>query len=187
MNRKRELPPTIRRAREGWRFRGETRPDFAEEPGPGQESVWDYPRPPRLEPDERRVEVICGGVTVGGTSRAWRVLETASPPVFYLPPDDVGAEHLEPSPRTSICEWKGVARYWSVRVGGESLIDVAWSYPEPFPGFEAIAGYFSFYPARLECRVDGIRVVAQPGGFYGGWITPEIVGPVKGEPGSEWW
>lgn len=187
MKRPREVPPGIRQAREKWQFRGDSRPDFADAPGPGQESVWDYPRPPRVERDERQVEVAWGGVTLAESRRALRVLETASPPVFYLPPEDVSGHNLEPSPRSSICEWKGAARYWSIRVGDKLIRDVAWSYTEPLPGYEAIAGYFSFYPGRVECRVGGVRVAPQPGGFYGGWVTPEIVGPFKGEPGTEWW
>ncbi len=182
-----DLPPEVRRARAKWKYTGEARPEFAEEPGEDRESVWDYPRPPRLAPDERQVTVAVGGVTVADTHRAIRVLETASPPVFYLPPDDVRSEYLEPSPRSSMCEWKGRATYWSLRVREALIEDAAWSYPQPFPGYEAIAGYVSFYPARVECRVDGQRVEPQPGGFYGGWVTPDIAGPFKGEPGTEWW
>ncbi len=182
-----ELPPDIRRAREKWRYTGQTRPEFAQETGPGQESVWDYPRPPSLAPDTRRIEVICFGVTVADSSRAIRVLETASPPTFYLPREDVGAGYLEASLRGSICEWKGKASYWSLRVDDKLLPDVAWSYEDPVLGFESISGYVSFYPARVACFVDGQKVEPQPGHFYGGWVTPEVVGPFKGEPGSEWW
>jgi uncharacterized protein (DUF427 family) len=170
-----------------WRYTGAKRPDFADPPSQGQESVWDYPRPPRVELDARRVEVVHGGITIADTRSAYRVLETASPPTFYMPADAVAMEYLEASPRSSMCEWKGRAAYWSFRAGNELLEDVAWSYPEPYPGFERIAGYLSFYPARLECTVDGVRVRPQPGGFYGGWVTPEIVGPFKGEPGTGWW
>lgn len=170
-----------------WRYTGAERPEFASPPGPGQESVWDYPRPPRLERDERRVEVIHRGVTIADTRAAYRVLETASPPTFYLPPADVRTEYLEPTARSTMCEWKGRATYWALRSGTEKLAEVAWSYPQPLPDFEVIAGYLSFYPARIECRVGGLRVRPQPGGFYGGWVTPEIVGPFKGEPGTGWW
>lgn len=182
-----EVPHPIRRARQKWRYTGEGRPEFAHEPGPSQESVWDYPRPPRLERDGRRVQVIANGITVGETDAALRVLETASPPTFYLPPGDLRMEHLVPSSGRSMCEWKGPAHYWSVRVGDVYIADAAWSYPDPFPGFEPIAGYLSFYPAKLECYVDGVRARPQPGDFYGGWITPELVGPFKGEAGSGWW
>lgn len=171
----------------GWRYYGQERPSFALSPLPGQESVWDYPRPPRLEPDARQVVVRAGGETVASSRRAVRVLETASPPTFYLHPDDVRRDLLIERPGTSACEWKGIARYWSVRAGGRVLEDVAWSYPHPLPGFEAIGDHLSFYPGRIECTVDGERVRPQPGGFYGGWITSEIVGPVKGEAGTGGW
>lgn len=170
-----------------WRYTGADRPEFADAPGPGQESVWDYPRPPRVELDDRRVQVIHDGLTIADTRAAYRVLETASPPTFYLPPDDIRMEVLERSGRTSICEWKGRARYWTLRAGADLVKDVAWSYPQPSPGFEVIAGYLSFYPARIECRLEGVRVLPQPGGFYGGWVTPETVGPFKGGPGTGWW
>lgn len=181
------VPPAILRLREKWRYRGDVRPPFAIAPAPGQESVWDYPRPPRVAADSRRVVVAHAGTTIADSRAALRVLETASPPVFYLPPRDVRSELLRSSPATSLCEWKGRARYWSVRVGGRILPDVAWSYPEPFLEFEAIAGYVSFYPGRLECFVDDERVRPQPGGFYGGWVTDEVVGPFKGEPGTGTW
>ncbi|UCF19231.1 MAG: DUF427 domain-containing protein [Gemmatimonadota bacterium] len=183
----RDLLLFLRQSRGRWRYRGQTRPDFAIEPTEDQESVWDYPRPPRLERDGRRVEVRSGDVLVADSRRAIRVLETASPPTFYLPPDDVSREHLERASGTSICEWKGQADYWSLRLGERLIEKVAWSYAAPLEGFEAIADYFSFYPARVECRVDGQRVEPQPGGFYGGWVTAEIVGPFKGEPGTGAW
>ncbi len=163
------------------------RPDFAVVPGPGQESVWDYPRPPRIAPDSREVAVRAFGVLVARTRRSIRVLETASPPTFYLPPGDVRLDLLEPAAGTSHCEWKGTARYWNLRLPDRRLERVAWSYPEPTPGFEAIRGWLAFYPARVECSVDGLRVEPQPGAFYGGWITPEVVGPFKGEPGTAGW
>ena len=170
-------------ARATWRFRGLGRPSFADAPGPGQESVWDYPRPPRLAPEARRVRVIYGQRVLADSTEAVRVLETASPPTFYVPPKDVDAAPLQPSPRTTFCEWKGVAREFDLadRAG------VAWAYFDTFPEFDAIAGYFSFYPGRVRCTVDGEAVRPQPGGYYGGWLTDEIVGPVKGEAGSAAW
>ena len=171
----------------GWRFYGQHRPPFAVEPGPGQESVWDYPRPPRIENDPREVVVRVSDVVVARTCRARRVLETASPPTFYIPREDVAVEFLQPARGSSNCEWKGAARYWSVSVPPVLLDAVGWSYDEPLPEFEAIRGWLSFYPARIECYIDGIRVLPQPGGFYGGWITPEVVGPFKGDPGSSGW
>ena len=170
-----------------WQYTGDVRPDFAVEPSEGQESVWDYPRPPRVEPDPRRIEVICNEAVVADTRRAFRVLETASPPVFYLPVADIKMEYLEPARGSSHCEWKGRASYWKLHVGKTVIDQAAWSYPEPSAGFEVIAGFLSFYPAKVECRVAGQRAKPQPGGFYGGWVTPEIVGPVKGEPGTGWW
>lgn len=171
----------------GWRYFGQERPPFAREPGPGEESVWDYPRPPRLAPDAREVVVRAGLEVVARSTRAIRVLETASPPTFYLPPADVRRELLVERSGASACEWKGRARYWTVQTAEAVLEDAAWSYPEPLPAFAEIRDFVSFYPARLECTVDGEVVRAQPGGFYGGWVTSEIVGPVKGEPGTGSW
>lgn len=171
----------------GWRYYGATRPSFAVEPGPGQESVWDYPRPPRLEVDAREVVVRVGEVVVARTHRAVRVLETASPPTVYIPREDVVAEYLHPAPGASHCEWKGTARYWTVRVGNVVLASVGWSYDDPLPAFEVIRGHLSFYPGRIACELGGVRVEPQAGGFYGGWVTPEIVGPFKGGPGTGGW
>lgn len=177
-----------RAARSMWRHVGDERPPFAAVPGEGQESVWDYPRPPRLSSDAREVIVRTGAVEIARTRRAMRVLETASPPTFYLPPEDVRTDLLEPAAGGSVCEWKGRASYWSVVAYGERLPSAAWSYPRPTAArFEPIAGWFSFYPARLDCFVDGVRVAPQPGRFYGGWVTPDVIGPFKGEPGTESW
>lgn len=167
-----------------WQYYGRKRPPFAEEPAAGQESVWDYPRPPKLVLDGRRVEVRLGEMILADSIQVYRVLETASPPTFYIPPDDVRVQLLQPRPGSSICEWKGAAQYWALK---GSRKPVGWSYPNPNPSFRAIAGYLSFYPARVECYVDGERVRPQPGEFYGGWVTHEIVGPVKGLPGTEGW
>ncbi len=153
-----------------------------------QESVWDYPRPPRVEPVHQRIVVECEGLVLADTVQAYRILETASPPVYYLPPADVRTRHLEPSSHVTVCEWKGVARYWTVRVGKVLIYDSAWSYPEPTPDFEVIRGYVAFYPSKMQtCYVGKHLVSAQPGDFYGGWITPDVVGPFKGEPGTEFW
>lgn len=170
-----------------WKYIGDRRPPFALEPGPGQQSVWDYPRPPRIEEDTRLVEVYTQGRPVAASARCIRVLETAGPPTFYLPTDDVDVSLLVRAPGTSLCEWKGEAAYWTVRLDGTSIAAAAWSYPSPKPAFARISRYFSFYPGRVDCRVGGERVRPQPGGFYGGWVTDEIVGPIKGEPGSESW
>ncbi|CAN5917032.1 DUF427 domain-containing protein [soil metagenome] len=174
-------------ARSLWRYIGQERPPFAAEPAPGQESVWDYPRPPRLQIDPREVIVRLGQTDIARSTRAIRVLETASPPTFYLPREDVRIERLQPSPGSSMCEWKGQARYWSVVVDDRKLEGAAWVYPDPLPDFEAIRGYFAFYPTQLECFVGGVRALPQPGRFYAGWVTPELTGPFKGEPGSQGW
>jgi uncharacterized protein (DUF427 family) len=169
-----------------WQYRGEKRPDFAAVPGIGQESVWDYPRPPELVPDGRLVEVYDGDQLIASSSRTYRVLETASPPSFYLPPQGVDLNLLSFAPGSSVCEWKGVAEYWTLSSDSKMGV-VGWSYPEPKPAFEQIRGYIAFYPAVMVCYVSGERVRPQPGQFYGGWITGEIVGPFKGEPGTEYW
>ncbi len=157
-------------------------------PQPGQESVWDYPRPPRLEPTSKHLQIIYNGVAIADTHQAQRVLETSHPPVYYIPPADIRMEYLVPSPRQTFCEWKGQGAYYSVVVGDKRLEDVAWYYPTPTPAFAAIAHYVAFYPAPMDaCYVDGERVQPQPGNFYGGWITSDIVGPFKGIPGSWGW
>jgi uncharacterized protein (DUF427 family) len=170
-----------------WQYRGQERPAFAETPGPGQESVWDYPRPPAIVIDQRRVEVRLGDLVVADSRQSFRILETASPPTFYIPPHDVQVQLLQPCHGVSVCEWKGIAHYWVLRDHASFPQAIGWSYPTPNNPFEAIAGYFSFYPARVECFVDGERVRPQPGEFYGGWVTSEIVGPFKGDAGTPHW
>jgi uncharacterized protein (DUF427 family) len=171
-----------------WKFTGRHRPDFAVLPQEGQESVWDYPRPPAVVVDDRLVTVWFKGVEIASTTKAVRVLETASPPTFYLPRSAVRMEDLQEASGSSFCEWKGRATYWSVVIPGHPpLPKVAWSYEQPFQQFAAIKGYLSFYPSRVDCFVGGTRVRPQPGAFYGGWVTPEVVGPFKGEPGSQSW
>jgi len=157
-------------------------------PGPGQESVWDYPRPPRVEDTSKHIQVVFNGVVIAETGRAVRVLETSHPPVYYIPPQDIKMEHLRPASRSSYCEWKGRAAYYTLSVGEKQAENAAWYYPDPTPGLEAIEGHLAFYPHLMDaCYVDGERVQAQAGGFYGGWITSDIVGPFKGEPGTWGW
>lgn len=160
------------------------------EPGPGQESVWDYPRPPALVQSDRLVRVEFGGDLIAETRAAYRVLETSHPPTWYLPPGDVVAGKLQRSrARSTMCEWKGAARYWDV-VGPDGAVlaeAAAWSYPTPTPRFVPITDYVAFRPEVFDCSVDGERVRAQAGGFYGGWITDDVVGPFKGEPGTWGW
>lgn len=152
------------------------------------ESVWDYPRPPRIEPSTRRVRVEHGGVTIVDTANAVRVLETSHPPVYYVPRQDVRAEALTGSPRRSFCEFKGAASYWHLTVGEGRSVDAAWSYEDPSPGYEQLRGMVAFYPGRVDrCLLDDEAVEPQEGGFYGGWVTAEIVGPFKGGPGTSGW
>lgn len=157
-------------------------------PGPGQESVWDYPRPPRAEPSACHLEIVFNGVKIADTRRAMRVLETSHPPTYYIPWEDVRAEYLHEIPARAWCEWKGEARYYDVVVGDRRAPRAAWTYPTPSHGFESIAHHLAFYAALMDaCLVDGERARPQPGGFYGGWITANIVGPFKGEPGTAGW
>ncbi|WP_026325639.1 DUF427 domain-containing protein [Sphingomonas sp. Mn802worker] len=155
---------------------------------PGQESVWHYPRPAVAEPSDRHLRIEHRGVVIADTHAAVRTLETSHPPTWYLPPADVTAGLLRPSPRRSFCEWKGEAVYWHLAIGDELLRDVAWSYPHPTPGFAALRDHVAFYAAPLDrCTVDGEQVVPQPGGFYGGWVTSDLGGPFKGVQGSMGW
>jgi uncharacterized protein (DUF427 family) len=153
------------------------------------ESVWDYPRPPRVEPTARRVRVRLGGELIVDTTRAHRVLETSHPPVYYVPLDSVAAGSLVPAGGpTTFCEWKGIASYYDIVAGGKTVPRGAWTYREPRPGFEAIRDAVAFYPGRMDaCHVDDDLVEAQPGDFYGGWITPDVVGPFKGTAGTDGW
>lgn len=157
-------------------------------PRPGQESVWAYPRPPRLERTPRRLEIWLGGVRIADTTGAYRVLETSHPPTYYLPRAAFLPGVLQPAAGRSVCEWKGPATYWTLEAGGQRAEAAGWSYETPTPAFQAIAGFVAVYAGRMDaCRVDGVPVTPQPGGFYGGWITPDVVGPFKGEPGSLGW
>ena len=159
-----------------WVYTGDKRPAFAETPATGQESVWDYPRPPKLVADHRRIVVQGGDLLIADSGENYRILETAGPPTFYIPRQNVRVELMKPLPGTSICEWKGAAQYWTLETSTAAQAP-----------YDTISGCFSFYPGRIECFVDGERVRPQPGYFYGGWITDEVVGPWKGEPGTEWW
>lgn len=160
--------------------------------GPGQESVWDFPRPPAVEPVAERARVIVACRTVADTFGAMRILETASAPVIAFPPGDVAMECLRPTGRLSVCEWKGAAVYFDVVAGDAVAREAAYAYPDPFDdlaeGYAAIAHYVSFYPGRVdEAWLGEDRVEPQPGGYYAGWVTPRLVGPIKGAPGTESW
>ncbi|WP_370499668.1 DUF427 domain-containing protein [Mycolicibacterium sp. jd] len=159
-----------------------------DKPRPGQESVWDYPRPPRLEEFTGAITVELGGQTVAATDRAWRVLETSHPPTYYLPRSCFADGVLREADGASWCEWKGRARYFDLVTPSAVAPHAAWTYPKPTPAFTAIAGAIAVMPALVDrCTVDGEQVVPQPGGFYGGWITSWIAGPFKGVPGSSGW
>ena len=155
---------------------------------PGQESVWDYPRPAVAQPTARHLRIVHRGTVVADTRRGVRVLETSHPPGYYFPPQDVAPGMLRPAAGASFCEWKGHAAYFDVEVAGEALGRVAWSYPSPTPPFAILADFVAFYGAPFDgCLVDGERATPQPGGFYGGWITSREAGPFKGAPGSRFW
>lgn len=170
-----------------WNYYGQKRPPFAESAGPDQESVWDYPRPPRMVRDSRHISVSLDGLEIADTNRAIRVLETASAPGVYVPPEDVRMDRLHINTDRSYCEWKGEAEYLDLRVEQGVVRSVGWTYRKPTPQFAEITGYISFYPGRIECYIDGERVRPQPGRFYGGWVTSQVAGPIKGGPGTDLW
>jgi uncharacterized protein (DUF427 family) len=158
------------------------------EPGPGQESVWDYPRPPRLEAVDEELRVELSGETIARTTRGHRVLETSQPPAYYFPPEDVRVDLLRPSTHRTFCEWKGNATYYDIVIADRESLSAAWTYRDPTPEFAALRGHLAFYPQRVDaCYVDGERVQAMEGTFYGGWITSRIVGPFKGGVGTAHW
>lgn len=169
-----------------WKYTGQERPPFADQPALGQESVWDYPRPPALVASEAVVEIFAGELKIGTSKRSLRVLETASPPTFYLPAADIYWDRLQRVAGSSYCEWKGMASYWALASAPDQGA-VGWSYDSPSTRFAAIDGHISFYPALVDCWVNGEAVEPQPGGFYGGWVTKDIAGPFKGGPGTGHW
>jgi uncharacterized protein (DUF427 family) len=180
----------VARGRSGWA--GSRRPD-ADPPGPGQESVWDYPRPPRVEPVAERLRVILAGVTIADTKAALRVIETASAPAYHFPPDDVLMSALRPAAApVTVCEWKGAAVYFDIVAGGRTAREAAYAYPDPFDdlgeGYARIAGWPAFYPGRVdEAWFGDERARPQDGGYYAGWVTSRLAGPIKGGPGTGGW
>lgn len=162
-------------------------------PSPPHESVWDYPRPPRVEPTTKQIRVVFNGITIADTRRAQRVLETSHPPVYYIPPEDIRIEYFKSTPRRSFCEYKGSARYHTITVnnksaGSKTANNAAWSYPNPAPAYQSIQNHIAFYPSLMDaCYVDDEPVTPQPGDFYGGWITKNITGPFKGDPNTSNW
>lgn len=160
--------------------------------GPGEESVWDYPRPPVVRPADALIVIKFGGKEIARSERAVKVCETAGAPVYYLPPDDVAMEYLKPAPGLSVCKWKGAAIYFDLSAGGKQAREAAFAYPDPFDdleeGYQQIAGWIGFYPGRVDAAwVDGEKAQPQAGGLYAGWITKAIKGPVKGAPGTGHW
>ena len=174
-------------ARAQWKWRGDARPDFAKTPDPtkGEVSVWDFPRPPVIVAEAREIIIHFGNTQIARTTKAVAVLETSHPPTFYLPWEDVDRTLFIPGQGNSYCEWKGPAQYWTLSQEEKKLINVAWSYPAPLKGAEILANRVAFYANNLRCTVGGVKVTPQPGRFYAGWITQELVGPFKGDAGTE--
>lgn len=179
------IEPTamVQRARRKWRFTGAERPPFADQPRPGQESVWDYPRPPRIEPAEKPLRVLLGTLELAHTTRGVRVLETAGAPTFYFPPDGVNVERLRRTGDRYHCEWKGI----SEELAANGVEPAGWLLTKAYPEFRDLLGWYAFYPQALACFLGEERARSQPGGYYGGWVTDVLAGPVKGAPGSESW
>lgn len=152
------------------------------------ENVWDYPRPPAVEPCTRRVRIAFGGVRIVDSTRALRVLETSHPPAIYVPPADVSAVLRPAAGHRTFCEWKGWASYFDVVTGDHVAAAAAWTYHHPDAGYVSLTDHVAFYPGRMDgCWLGDDLVTAQPGDFYGGWLTPDITGPVKGPPGTSHW
>ncbi len=153
---------------------------------PKQESVWDYPRPPRIEDCSKHIRIIFNGIVIADSTHSKRVLETSHPPVYYIPPQDIKTEYLKPAENRTFCEWKGEASYYHLRVGEKYVRYACWYYPNPIPAFARLKDHMAFYAGKMDkCFVGEELVKPQPGKFYGGWITSDIVGPFKGEVESE--
>ena len=167
-----------------WEFNGTKRPTFAEQPKEFQESVWDYPRPPIAEKVAKHILVKLDSLVVAETNEAIRILETASPPSYYLPPNAINIALID-CKESSFCEWKGKATY--LGIDNVNTAPIGWVYRNPSVHFSSIQDYIGFYPGRIECFLDAERVRPQPGIFYGGWVTDTLAGPFKGEPGTGWW
>lgn len=175
--------PEVIRARKNWRYRGVTRPPFATAPADGQLSVWDFPRPPRIEPVGELLRVEDNGRLIAATTSGFRVLETAGAPTYYFREADVATSLVWRTGMTFHCEWKGV----SEEISTAGVRRAGWVLTDAYPEFGSLQGYYAFYPHSLACFVGDLRARPQPGNYYGGWVTPDLVGPIKGEPGSESW
>jgi len=169
-------------ARAKWQFTGKTRPEFAETPGVNQESVWDYPRPPVIEDVNKHLEVRHNSQVIAATTSGKRVLETAGAPAYYFHSKDINRKLGEARDIVSTCEWKGLAQ--AITIDGA---EIGWRYVQMFPAFKELYLWMSFYPSKVDCYLDNQLVQAQPGGYYGGWVTNDLVGPIKGNPGSQGW
>jgi len=181
-----EIPDWLLKSREGWKHRGQHRPEFAEPTNADQLSVWDFPRPPALKEVTQKLEVFYKNNCIAATVKGLAILETASPPTYYIPLQDIETTQLLAIPnKNSICEWKGKAQYWALQKKPDTSI--AWSYKKPFPPYESLKNHMAFYPQQFSCFVDGEQVTPQPGAFYAGWITKNLAGPFKGEPGTAHW
>ena len=170
-------------ARSHWQYTGDHHPSFAHPTAVGQESVWDFPRPPAQQPCTAKLEVYAGNQLIAATLNGVRVIETAGAPTYYFPPEDVDPDFVEYGELVSVCEWKGVAQTMSIA----GIADAGWRYTQMFPAFTELYLWPSFYPTKLNCFVDGEKVQPQPGGYYGGWVTESLAGPIKGEPDSQGW
>lgn len=169
----------------GWKNTGKARPPFADEPEDGQESVWDYPRPPAILEESREITVKLGGVKLAQTTKALKVCETASPPTFYIPRQDVVVDDLIPLPHSTYCEWKGQASYFA-HISRPDVV-IAWTYRTPKRAFAQLRDHLCVYASKADCTLGGESVRAQSGDFYGGWITSDIAGPFKGDSGTSSW
>lgn len=178
---------SVQRARDKWRYRGGERPAFAETCSPGEESVWDFPRPPRLENVTELLRVEHGELVLAATGHGVRILETAGAPTYYFPPQDVEATRLRDLDQRSSCEWKGLATNFCLSDEPHDLRPAGWRYDTTFAEFESIRGWFAFHPGVLACFIGAEQVRPQPGGYYGGWVTKRLKGPIKGGSGSEAW
>jgi len=183
-----KIPKELQKEVNKWRNFKRKMPENIITPGPGQESIWDYPRPPKVELFTKKIRVEFADKVIAETNKSYKVMETSSPPCYYIAQDDINMDCLFKSAYKTLCEWKGSARYWSIRIGDKISKNAGWSYPKPWEGFEDIKDYIAFFAGRVDgCYIGDEKVVPQSGDFYGGWITSNIVGPFKGDPGTEHW
>jgi len=182
------IPKELKKEVNKWRSFKRKKPDNIVKPAPGQESIWDYPRPPKVELFSKNIRVESGGEVIAETTKSYKVMETSSPPCYYISQEYIKMNYLITSTHKTLCEWKGSAKYWSIKVGDRYFENAGWSYSAPWEGFEEIKDHIAFFAGRVDaCFIDDEKVVPQAGDFYGGWTTSNIVGPFKGEKGTEHW